>query len=1095
MLQFIFTILSNRVCIEQPFDLKGWLYVFFLLAFVMWAFWKTWKPLSELDRRKAIILLLLALLAPLVSSFFGIRVLNGVLLPLPGLPIDVEAPLVIIFSAIPWVLAAGFLNPSLAAIIALLGALPRVFFETHSLFTGFELMLLALIYGVCIRQRYRNSFFSLLRHPFFAAFASIVMLVPYYVLGGFFASGGDFVAMFGFSMMQPWGWVIAARFLEVLVASFLAEVLFLKGAMWWKAPRFLQPSPVEQSIKGKFYFGVVPLALGLMLILAVGNWFFAQRIARLIVRDRLSTLAIMASESLPAFVEMGQYFIKNIVSEEMTLLSEDQVQNVLLKGAKDVPYFDQLMVFDAHGSFVGGYPPDVLDRAPLTLEEQSGIRFAFQGVPMQLYVLSPVSGDAAARLSFVSLIMGEQGNIYGVIVGRAGLVSNPFLQSFLGVVNALEGWGGGGAVVDQNSQVIFHSRSYVETHFARNEKPSVEGFHEGISPGGGRYLVFRQMVKGHSWAIILCVPFEKVQEIALTLALPIMLVIVVLIVFIVLLWAFVLGRITSSLRELAKEATYVSSGQLDRSIPVYGADEVGQLSYSFEQMRMSLKARIEELSRLLVVSQSVASHLDARSSLQPIFEAILDEGADIVRIVLESSVMPDSAAMKVTALGAGRHTDQYAYLDEQVFDLMAQQDMLVIPNTVRMRRIQFSEGRALGALMAIALRSESHYYGVLWLAYYDQHNFTDGEIRFFNTLATHASLAAANARLYSSAEIGRRRLEAVLASTPDPVLVIDEQMQLLLLNPAALQIPDLIRSPQVGKPINEVVIVPALLDLLARPVVDTLTSNEISLSQGKIFNACISPVISENRLQGKICILRDVTHYKELDTIKSEFVSTVSHDLRSPLSLMRGYATMLQMVGELNAQQKGYLGKIIQGIDNMIHLVNNLLDLGRIEAGVGLRVERISGVKIIENVINLLQPQATQKKIQLQFVDNNASLAILEADPALLQQALYNLVENAIQYTQVGGQVTASLEVRPSSVVFTVKDTGIGIAPLDLPHIFEKFYRSEGREAHQARGTGLGLAIVKSIAERHKGHVWVESQLGKGSEFSLELPFKQTQSF
>ncbi|NPV86394.1 MAG: HAMP domain-containing protein [Anaerolineae bacterium] len=1092
MLQFIFTILSNRASIEQPFELKGWLYVFLLLAFVMWALWKTWTPISGLDRRKAIILLLLTLLAPLVSSFFGVRVLNGLPPPFPGLPVDVEAPLVMIFSAIPWVLAAGFLSPPLAAIIALLGAFPRVFFETHSLFTGFELMLLALIYSVCIRQRYRSSFFSLLRHPFFAAFASIIVLVPYYALGGFFAADGDFATMFGFSIIQPWGWVIP-RFLEVLVASFLAEVLFLKGA-WWKVPRFLQPSPVEQSIKGKFYFGVVPLALGLMLILAVGNWFFAQRIARLIVRDRLSTLAIMASESLPAFIEMGQYFIKDVISEEVTLLPEDQMQTALLKGAEDVPYFDQLIIFDARGNFVAGYPTDVLDQAPLTLEEQSGVRFAFQGVPMQLYVLPPVSGDAATRLSFISLIMGEQGNIYGVIVGRAGVVSNPFSQSFLGTINAVEGWGGGGAVVDQNSQVVFRSKSYVETHFAGSETSASEDFHEEMSPSGDRYLVFRRMVKGTSWAIILCVPFEKVQEIALMLALPIMLVIIVLIVFIVLLWSFVLGRITSSLRELAKEATYVSSGQLDRSIPVYGADEVGQLSYSFEQMRMSLKARIEELSRLLVVSQSVASHLDARSSLQPVFEAILDEGADIARIVLESSVMPDSVASRVTALGAGRHTDQYAYLDEQVFDLMAQQDTLIIPNTVRMRRIQFLEGRALGALMAIALRSESHYYGVLWLAYYDQHNFTDGEIRFFNTLATHASLAVANARLYSSAEIGRRRLEAVLASTPDPVLVIDEQMQLLLLNPAALQIPDLIRSPQIGKPINEVVIVPALLDLLAKPVADTLTTNEITLSQGKIFNACISPVISENRLQGKICILRDVTHYKELDTIKSEFVSTVSHDLRSPLSLMRGYATMLQMVGELNAQQKGYLGKIIQGIDNMIHLVNNLLDLGRIEAGVGLRVERISGIKIIENVINLLQPQATQKKIQLQFVDNNSSLAILEADPALLQQALYNLVENAIQYTQVGGQVTASLEVRPSSVVFTVKDTGIGIAPLDLPHIFEKFYRSEGREAHQARGTGLGLAIVKSIAERHKGHVWVESQLGKGSAFSLELPFKQTQS-
>jgi len=112
------------------------------------------------------------------------------------------------------------------------------------------------------------------------------------------------------------------------------------------------------------------------------------------------------------------------------------------------------------------------------------------------------------------------------------------------------------------------------------------------------------------------------------------------------------------------------------------------------------------------------------------------------------------------------------------------------------------------------------------------------------------------------------------------------------------------------------------------------------------------------------------------------------------------------------------------------------------------------------------------------------------ADQALLQQALYNLVENAIKYTPMGGRVRVQLQIKTSSVVFEVNDTGIGIAPLDLPRLFEKFYRSGRREAYQQRGTGLGLAIVKSIAERHNGRVWVESQLGKGSTFYLEIPIR-----
>jgi signal transduction histidine kinase len=106
---------------------------------------------------------------------------------------------------------------------------------------------------------------------------------------------------------------------------------------------------------------------------------------------------------------------------------------------------------------------------------------------------------------------------------------------------------------------------------------------------------------------------------------------------------------------------------------------------------------------------------------------------------------------------------------------------------------------------------------------------------------------------------------------------------------------------------------------------------------------------------------------------------------------------------------------------------------------------------------------------------------------------VYNLVENAIKYTPSGGQVKINLRAASSGVALEVRDTGIGIAPLDLPHMFEKFYRSGRREAYQQRGTGLGLAIVKSIAERHGGRVWVESQLGKGSTFYFELPYQQAQ--
>jgi signal transduction histidine kinase len=239
--------------------------------------------------------------------------------------------------------------------------------------------------------------------------------------------------------------------------------------------------------------------------------------------------------------------------------------------------------------------------------------------------------------------------------------------------------------------------------------------------------------------------------------------------------------------------------------------------------------------------------------------------------------------------------------------------------------------------------------------------------------------------------------------------------------------------------------------------------------------------------------MRDITHFKQLDALKSEFVATVSHDLRSPLTLIRGYTSMLEMVGELNEQQSSYMRKITSGVDTMSSLVNNLLDLGRIEAGVGLQLERVSVKDIIERVISALQALAQQKRVSLLADISQHTIPPVEADPALLQQALQNLVENSIKYTDQGGQVQIKVNLRQDRIVFEVHDNGIGIAPVDQARLFEKFYRGAQQSAKQQRGSGLGLAIVKSIAERHGGRVWVESQLGKGSVFYLEIPIHNAQ--
>jgi len=275
---------------------------------------------------------------------------------------------------------------------------------------------------------------------------------------------------------------------------------------------------------------------------------------------------------------------------------------------------------------------------------------------------------------------------------------------------------------------------------------------------------------------------------------------------------------------------------------------------------------------------------------------------------------------------------------------------------------------------------------------------------------------------------------------------------------------------------------------LLRELESDKKSTEVVMPDGRIYFATASAVIAEGRPVGRVCVMQDVTHFKELDLLKSDFVSSVSHDLRSPLTLMRGYTTMLGMVGELNEQQQGYIAKIIVGVESMTHLVNNLLDLSRIDSGMGLRVEKVDPLEMAEGVVKSLQLLADQKNIQLDMQVVPVLPQTIDADKALLTQAVYNLVENAIKYTPMDGEVTLRLGPLPGSIQFEVKDSGIGVAPADQPRLFEKFFRGSTREAHTERGSGLGLAIVRSIAERHSGRVWVESTLGHGSTFFLIIP-------
>ena len=1088
------SLFSNPIYIQPPQGLIGWVWWLAFMGVVILLNWQWWHYNKRWKKRELWIFLILLIALPLTNLFLIIRLPAGEALPLPGVPAEPVGPISVVFSALPWVLAAGFLGPAAATGFGLFSGLIIAFAGSHSPFTPLEFALMGLFLGVAYQQRYRTWIFRALRQPLVSALLLALLYPLLYLLDMLFVSGGSLVIRLDFALTHV-RYNALAMGIELLIAGLFGQIFSAALPHIWGGQGALKPDPIERRLQTRFLVNLAPLVLFLVIALMIADWIVAGRVAKSMLNERMAGTAELAADSLPFFQESGQNLILQLSRDPRWYTSSPaEVRDLLELSLRTVPFFRQLYYLDQDGDPVAGYPYNNFNAAsPLpAIEEHSGIQLALNGVPNQSYTIPPPEGESAAYVSFLGTVFDEQEQVRGVLVGRTDLASNPFTLPILTTLESSTDIGGVGLLLDEKQRIIYQSQGENLMEPYPGETFDQAAFYESTAPDGTRVLVYYQPAVGYPWAIALAVPASQVQQIALAIAAPLLALIAFLTLLSILILRWALRVITASLHNLAEEAKRIAGGELDHPLSTAGEDEVGQLRRAFEQMRLSLKARMDELNRLLLVSQGVASSLEFDESIQPVLDAALTSGACAARVALVagSDAEVELNPTTMTHFSAGPAKELYASLDEQILALARQQDRVVLTNLGRVRLLNFTPGVPRPeAILALALQYENTFYGALWLVFDSPHTFNEDELRFLTTLAGQAALAAANSRLYMSAEVGRQRLAAILDSTPDPVLVTDQQGRLTRANPAACQVLGFGLESSLGQPIKDVIRPTELVKLLLAFSNDKLV--EISLPDGRVYLATASSIFADGQRMGRVCLLRDVTRFKELDALKSEFVATVSHDLRSPLTLMRGYATMLDMVGDLNEQQTSYVRKIISSVENMARLVGNLLDLGRIEAGVNLQLEMVPVREIVERVTGAQQLQATQKRIQLTSEAPPDTVPLVEADPALLQQALNNLLDNAIKYTDPGGKITVRVYSRGDRLIFEVSDTGIGIAPVDQPRLFEKFYRGAQKGAHKQSGTGLGLAIVKSIAERHAGQVWAESQLGKGSSFYLSIPIRQ----
>jgi PAS domain S-box-containing protein len=325
--------------------------------------------------------------------------------------------------------------------------------------------------------------------------------------------------------------------------------------------------------------------------------------------------------------------------------------------------------------------------------------------------------------------------------------------------------------------------------------------------------------------------------------------------------------------------------------------------------------------------------------------------------------------------------------------------------------------------------------------------------------------------------------DAIFNNIEDGVIILDKQARIILLNQAAGQAFGVAVESAFGKPVAQAILHPDLQSLLGRSAEESLKYHEINFDDGRIFNAHYTRIPNI----GSAITLQDISYLKELDHLKNDFVHTVSHDLRSPLTSVMGYAELISRTGPLNEHQSEFMARLQSSIRDITSLVNDLLDLGRIEAGFDTRREIVQLENILGYTLDILGGQISARNLEIRF-DQTPNLPPLKANPLRLRQMLDNLLGNAIKYTPlIGGRIHVRLSTEDKQLILQISDNGPGISPTDQAHIFEKFFRGEN-VPDGVPGSGLGLAIVKSIVDSHLGRVWVESALDQGTSFFVVLP-------
>jgi two-component system NtrC family sensor kinase len=508
----------------------------------------------------------------------------------------------------------------------------------------------------------------------------------------------------------------------------------------------------------------------------------------------------------------------------------------------------------------------------------------------------------------------------------------------------------------------------------------------------------------------------------------------------------------------------------------------GWLASETKRVTDSLRSQVDELETLSRLGRTITGSLD----LDSVLSSVVDAAVELTGTEEGSLLLVDEASGELYMRASRNFQEEFV----RTFRLPIT-DSLAGQVITTGQPILYDQGTAqkiktsylVHSLVYVPLQMRGKTIGVLGVDNRVQRiELTDHHVRLLSFIAGYAVIAIENARHFANTSQERSKLETVLTNTQDGVILLDSEDRLMLVNQAALKAYKLGEIEIIGRNFADVFTQAELRELVRNLDEETPDHIEINLEDGRILNAQITPIPGV----GKAITMHDISYLKEMDRIKSDFVNTVSHDLRSPLTAILGYVELIERVGPVSDVQRDFIRHVQVSVHNITNLVDDLLNLGRIEGGFDTRMDKINLESMIRQSIDSFRQQFANKGLR-HVIEFDKNFPTFTGNPVQMRQVVDNLMENAIKYTSPGGLIKICGEHEDTQIFLHFQDSGVGIPPLDLPYIFDKFYRASNI-IDEASGTGLGLAIVKSIIENHQGRIWVESVLGEGSTFTIVLP-------